>query len=186
MTRTPRTCYALSAPHYPRVATYLPQIPAVLYLGRLPVTDCLLLGAPGCAIAAALVRAKSPAAKLPIRIATQVCATALCSCIPLRRRSRPAFLIPKCSVTLLAPLSGTDIKSLVSPPPSDTHKPRDISFLYRTTHCFITMALKQRLKDYFHSNYKPGEARLLQKIDFFILTFCCLSYFVNYVRWATP
>ncbi|KAK0384696.1 hypothetical protein NLU13_7174 [Sarocladium strictum] len=43
------------------------------------------------------------------------------------------------------------------------------------------MPLKQRVNDYFHNNYKPGEARLLQKIDFFILTFCCLSYFVNYL-----
>ncbi|KAH7305857.1 major facilitator superfamily domain-containing protein [Stachybotrys elegans] len=43
------------------------------------------------------------------------------------------------------------------------------------------MALKQRVKDYFHNNYRPGEALLLQKIDFFILTFCCLSYFVNYL-----
>jgi len=25
------------------------------------------------------------------------------------------------------------------------------------------------------------ERKLVQKIDFFILTFCCLSYFVNYV-----
>ena len=43
------------------------------------------------------------------------------------------------------------------------------------------MALKQRIKDYFTNNYRPDEALLLQKIDFFILTFCCLSYFVNYV-----
>lgn len=28
---------------------------------------------------------------------------------------------------------------------------------------------------------KPGEAALLRKIDFFILTFCCLMYFANYV-----
>ncbi|KAM4055853.1 major facilitator superfamily protein [Hirsutella rhossiliensis] len=27
----------------------------------------------------------------------------------------------------------------------------------------------------------PGERALVQKIDFFILTFCCLSYFVNYL-----
>jgi hypothetical protein len=44
------------------------------------------------------------------------------------------------------------------------------------------MGFQQRLKDYFQNNYKPGERKLLQKIDFFILTFCCLSYFVNYVR----
>lgn len=28
---------------------------------------------------------------------------------------------------------------------------------------------------------RPGEAALLRKIDFFILTFCCLMYFANYV-----
>ncbi|KAG0647463.1 Pantothenate transporter liz1 [Hyphodiscus hymeniophilus] len=27
----------------------------------------------------------------------------------------------------------------------------------------------------------PGEGKLVQKIDFFILTFCCLSYFMNYL-----
>lgn len=43
------------------------------------------------------------------------------------------------------------------------------------------MALKARLNEYFHTDYKPGERKLVQKIDFFILTFCCLSYFVNYV-----
>lgn len=39
-----------------------------------------------------------------------------------------------------------------------------------------------KIRDYFHVDYKPGERVLVQKIDFFILTFCCLSYFVNYVR----
>lgn len=28
---------------------------------------------------------------------------------------------------------------------------------------------------------RPGEARLLRKLDFFILSFCCLMYFANYV-----
>ncbi|KAE9978207.1 hypothetical protein BLS_000799 [Venturia inaequalis] len=28
---------------------------------------------------------------------------------------------------------------------------------------------------------RPGERKLVQKIDFFILTFCCLSYFLNYL-----
>ena len=27
----------------------------------------------------------------------------------------------------------------------------------------------------------PGERALVQKLDFFILTFCCLMYFLNYV-----
>jgi len=27
----------------------------------------------------------------------------------------------------------------------------------------------------------PGERKLVQKLDFFILTFCCLMYFVNYL-----
>lgn len=43
------------------------------------------------------------------------------------------------------------------------------------------MTLRARVHDYFHNAYQPGERKLLQKIDFFILTFCCLSYFVNYV-----
>lgn len=39
----------------------------------------------------------------------------------------------------------------------------------------------QRLCEYFSSTYQPGEKQLVRKIDFFILTFCCLSYFTNYV-----
>ncbi|KAG8405982.1 hypothetical protein J3459_019446 [Metarhizium acridum] len=38
-----------------------------------------------------------------------------------------------------------------------------------------------RLRQYFHVQYQPGERKLIQKIDFFILTFCCLSYLVNYL-----
>ncbi|KAH7160451.1 major facilitator superfamily domain-containing protein [Dactylonectria estremocensis] len=38
-----------------------------------------------------------------------------------------------------------------------------------------------KIRDYLHVDYKPGERVLVQKIDFFILTFCCLSYFVNYL-----
>lgn len=40
------------------------------------------------------------------------------------------------------------------------------------------------LKNYFLSSAHhqlPGESRLVRKIDFFILTFCCLSYFLNYL-----
>jgi ACS family pantothenate transporter-like MFS transporter len=29
----------------------------------------------------------------------------------------------------------------------------------------------------------PGERKLLRKLDFFILTFCCLMYWANYVSW---
>ncbi|KAF2966316.1 hypothetical protein GQX73_g7252 [Xylaria multiplex] len=43
------------------------------------------------------------------------------------------------------------------------------------------MALKARLREYFHTDYEPGEKQLVRKIDFFILTFCCLSYFTNYL-----
>lgn len=32
---------------------------------------------------------------------------------------------------------------------------------------------------------RPGEAALLRKLDFFILTFCCLMYFANYVSITT-
>ncbi|KAK3948158.1 major facilitator superfamily domain-containing protein [Pseudoneurospora amorphoporcata] len=41
-----------------------------------------------------------------------------------------------------------------------------------------------RLRTYFRpgsTSSSPLEARLLLKIDFFILTFCCLSYFLNYL-----
>ncbi|KAI1272033.1 major facilitator superfamily domain-containing protein [Xylaria sp. FL0933] len=42
-------------------------------------------------------------------------------------------------------------------------------------------ALKAKLREYFHNEYQPGERQLVRKIDFFILTFCCLSYFTNYL-----
>ncbi|KAK4180638.1 hypothetical protein QBC36DRAFT_19613 [Triangularia setosa] len=45
-----------------------------------------------------------------------------------------------------------------------------------------------KLKEYFfasnhhhHHHHLPGEGKLVRKIDFFILTFCCLSYFLNYL-----
>ncbi|KAI1822674.1 MFS general substrate transporter [Xylaria intraflava] len=43
------------------------------------------------------------------------------------------------------------------------------------------MALGTKLREYFHTSYQPGERQLVRKIDFFILTFCCLSYFTNYL-----
>jgi hypothetical protein len=55
-----------------------------------------------------------------------------------------------------------------------------------TSDSFLQVAnMSSKLKEYLHVDYKPGERRLVQKIDFFILTFCCLSYFVNYVRCHT-
>ncbi|KAF3065162.1 Pantothenate transporter liz1 [Daldinia childiae] len=44
-----------------------------------------------------------------------------------------------------------------------------------------TIATRSKLREYFHTEYQPGEQKLVQKIDFFILTFCCLSYFTNYL-----
>lgn len=40
-----------------------------------------------------------------------------------------------------------------------------------------------KLRDYFSSAWRsdPAERKLVRKIDFFILSFCCLSYFLNYV-----
>ncbi|KAH6631227.1 major facilitator superfamily domain-containing protein [Chaetomium tenue] len=40
-----------------------------------------------------------------------------------------------------------------------------------------------KLRDYFSSTWRtdPAERKLVRKIDFFILTFCCLSYFLNYL-----
>lgn len=39
------------------------------------------------------------------------------------------------------------------------------------------------LREYFTSAWRsdPAERKLVRKIDFFILSFCCLSYFLNYV-----
>ncbi|KAI0887149.1 MFS general substrate transporter [Annulohypoxylon maeteangense] len=45
----------------------------------------------------------------------------------------------------------------------------------------MATATRSRLREYFHTEYQPGERKLVQKIDFFILTFCCLSYFTNYL-----
>jgi ACS family pantothenate transporter-like MFS transporter len=44
-------------------------------------------------------------------------------------------------------------------------------------------AISTRLRDYVLSTWRsdPAERKLVRKIDFFILTFCCLSYFLNYV-----
>ncbi len=41
------------------------------------------------------------------------------------------------------------------------------------------------LRDYLWSDSRAAdhaERKLVRKVDFFILTFCCLSYFLNYVR----
>jgi ACS family pantothenate transporter-like MFS transporter len=45
------------------------------------------------------------------------------------------------------------------------------------------MGIISQLHDYFSSAWRtdPAERKLVRKIDFFILTFCCLSYFLNYV-----
>ncbi|KAM7216810.1 Major facilitator superfamily domain containing protein [Rhypophila decipiens] len=44
----------------------------------------------------------------------------------------------------------------------------------------ITLA---RLREYFVTAgyHRPGERKLVQKLDFFILSFCCLSYFLAYL-----
>ncbi|PNY29648.1 Pantothenate transporter liz1 [Tolypocladium capitatum] len=43
---------------------------------------------------------------------------------------------------------------------------------------------RPRIREDLHVEHLPGERVLIRKIDFFILTFCCLSYFINYVRQA--
>lgn len=47
--------------------------------------------------------------------------------------------------------------------------------------------ITSQLHDYFSSAWRtdPAERKLVRKIDFFILTFCCLSYFLNYVSQLT-
>ncbi|TVY85406.1 Pantothenate transporter liz1 [Lachnellula suecica] len=43
------------------------------------------------------------------------------------------------------------------------------------------MAFK-RIREYVSHPYEhPGERKLVQKLDFFILTFCCMMYFTNYL-----
>jgi ACS family pantothenate transporter-like MFS transporter len=47
--------------------------------------------------------------------------------------------------------------------------------------------LSSRLRDYALSAWRRDpapERKLVRKIDFFILTFCCLSYFLNYVSYV--
>ncbi|KAK1702250.1 hypothetical protein CaCOL14_009309 [Colletotrichum acutatum] len=39
----------------------------------------------------------------------------------------------------------------------------------------------EKVRQYLNVQYQPGEKKLVSKIDFFILTFCCLSYLVNYL-----
>ncbi|KUJ12367.1 MFS general substrate transporter [Mollisia scopiformis] len=40
----------------------------------------------------------------------------------------------------------------------------------------------KRVREYITQPYEhPGEGRLVRKLDFFILTFCCLMYFTNYL-----
>jgi ACS family pantothenate transporter-like MFS transporter len=44
------------------------------------------------------------------------------------------------------------------------------------------MAIFTRFKSYIRGQETvPGEAKLLRKIDAFILSFCCLCYFANYL-----
>ncbi|TPX12754.1 uncharacterized protein E0L32_000931 [Thyridium curvatum] len=38
-----------------------------------------------------------------------------------------------------------------------------------------------KIREYFHAEYQPGERKLVRKLDFFILSFCCLMYFTNYL-----
>jgi ACS family pantothenate transporter-like MFS transporter len=43
------------------------------------------------------------------------------------------------------------------------------------------MAVGTRLGEYLSpGGHSQGERKLVQKLDFFILTFCCLMYFLNY------
>ncbi|KAK0382135.1 major facilitator superfamily transporter [Colletotrichum limetticola] len=39
----------------------------------------------------------------------------------------------------------------------------------------------EKVRQYLNVQYQTGEKKLVSKIDFFILTFCCLSYLVNYL-----
>jgi ACS family pantothenate transporter-like MFS transporter len=42
--------------------------------------------------------------------------------------------------------------------------------------------MANKFVEYLRGDQKtPGERKLVQKLDFFILTFCCLSYLLNYL-----
>ncbi|CAG8951264.1 hypothetical protein HYFRA_00008013 [Hymenoscyphus fraxineus] len=44
------------------------------------------------------------------------------------------------------------------------------------------MGFLKRIREYIHQPYEhPGEGKLVRKLDFFILSFCCLMYFTNYL-----
>jgi ACS family pantothenate transporter-like MFS transporter len=44
------------------------------------------------------------------------------------------------------------------------------------------MAAATKFREYLSpGGSSKGERKLVQKLDFFILTFCCLMYFLNYV-----
>jgi ACS family pantothenate transporter-like MFS transporter len=44
------------------------------------------------------------------------------------------------------------------------------------------MAVATKFREYLSpGGSSKGERKLVQKLDFFILTFCCLMYFLNYV-----
>ncbi|CAG8975395.1 hypothetical protein HYALB_00011476 [Hymenoscyphus albidus] len=44
------------------------------------------------------------------------------------------------------------------------------------------MAFLKRVREYIHQPCEhPGEGKLVRKLDFFILSFCCLMYFTNYL-----
>jgi ACS family pantothenate transporter-like MFS transporter len=43
-------------------------------------------------------------------------------------------------------------------------------------------AIMGKLSSYFHSEKSSAaEKKLVRKLDFFILTFCCMMYFMNYL-----
>jgi len=43
------------------------------------------------------------------------------------------------------------------------------------------MATTTSFKTYLRGDKSPEEKKLIRKVDFFILSFCCLMYFFNYL-----
>jgi ACS family pantothenate transporter-like MFS transporter len=43
------------------------------------------------------------------------------------------------------------------------------------------MATTSAFRTYLRSEKTPEERKLIRKVDFFILSFCCLMYFFNYL-----
>lgn len=56
-----------------------------------------------------------------------------------------------------------------------------VFYISRLLHPFAFIMGRPTLAEYFHSGKSSAEKKLVRKLDFFIMTFCCLMYFMNYL-----